>query len=711
MLSDVTVAYMSPEQAKGKTVDKRTDIWALGCILYELLTAKSAFAGESTAEIIGSVLTMEPDWSALPKNTPASIVALLRRCLRKDTKLRPKDAGDLKIEIEEAYAVASPGVAHIVAQPQPTASRRWLLAAALACLGTSIIVGLTVWKLKPAPVRPVERVAIALPPNETLGGPAGMVAFSPDGKRLVYSASGTRGTSQLYLRAMEALQPMPIPGTEGAFSFFFSPDSQWIGFFQGRALKKISVSGGAAITLCSIPGNGIGGTWSPDGIIVFGSTSGLKKVSAAGGEPQPFTKLQSGEGAHGWPQFLPDGKTVLFSIGMSGGIDNDEIAAQKTDSTERTILVRGGLYGRYVPTGHLLYYRAGTVIAIPFDSERLSLKGDPAPVLENVTARNGPRTAEFSFSSTGSLAYVAGGASSEGLNLIWVDRHGMAETLPAPLRPYNYARLSPDGRQLGAVIQDDMWIYDLMRDTLTRFTFDRAVPGNAAAVWTPDGKRVVFPSSKGGRSPNLFWKPADGSGAEERLTTSSNPQLVGSISPDGRYVIYTDTDPKTGGDLWVMPLDGDRKPRVFLQTPFRESSGLISPDGRWVAYGSDESGRLEIYVRPFSGSGGKWQVSTDGGSEPAWSPKGDEIFYRTGPQLEKMMAVEIQTQPTFSAGKPRLLFEGRYLGGTGAGAHYSVSPDGQRFLMVKTPDQPQASSQINVVLNWFRELQERVPVK
>jgi len=341
----------------------------------------------------------------------------------------------------------------------------------------------------------------------------------------------------------------------------------------------------------------------------------------------------------------------------------------------------------------------------------LEVKGSASPVVEGVSGNTAFGAAQFSLSNLGSLAYLPGDPLSVTQTMVWVNRQGVATPLPAPPRAYRAPRLSPDGRLVAVGIGTDVWIYDIPRDTLTRLTFEKNNAGNAAS-WTPDGKRVVFPSNRMGPQ-NLFWKPVDGSGPEERLTTSQNVQRASSFSPDGRFHVFSELDPKTGNDLWVLPMEGDRKPRVFLQTPFQERSGQFSPDGRWIAYASDESGRLEVYVRPFPGPGGKWQISTEGGSELAWSPKGKELFYRTGGQKEKMMVVEYQTQPTFGAGKPRLLFEGNYVGGTGggAGASYSVSPDGQRFLMLKAPDQAQAAlTQINVVLNWFEELKRRVPI-
>ncbi|MBI4480159.1 MAG: PD40 domain-containing protein, partial [Acidobacteria bacterium] len=635
---------------------------------------------------------------------------------------RPKDAGDVRLEIDDARAAASVTVSQTVvapvAAPTPT-PRRWLLLAALACLIVAALTGIAVWILKPAPAappRPVERLAIPLPPNATLGQTTSdLVALSPDGSHLAYAAGRSGSPPQLYLRAMDALEATPLAGTENAASPFFSPDGQWIGFFSGQYLKKISVSGGAALTLARATGSPQGAAWGLDDTIIFAGTnsSGLMKVSAAGGEPQPFSTLQPGEASHRWPQFLPDGKAVIFTAGLGGSFDDAQIAVQRLDSREQKILVRGGTYARYVPTGHLVYYRAGSMMAVPFDPAGLEVKVAPAPVVEGVMANPGTGAAQFSLSNLGSLAYISGTPQSANVNLVWVDRHGTSQPLPAPARNYRAPKLSPDGRQVAVDIGTDVWIYDIPHDTLTRFTFEGSNASTAAA-WTPDGKRIVFPSNKGGGAPNLFWKPADGSGPEERLTTSQNTQRVGSFSPDGRTEIYSEVDPKTGQDLWVLTMDGDRKPRVFLQTPFNESSAQISPDGHWLAYASDESGRLEVYVRPFPEPGGKWQVSTDGGSEIAWSHKGNELFYRTGGQKEKMMAVDVQTQPTFSAGKPRLLFDEPYVANplTSAGALYSVSPDGQRFLMTKAVVQPQAAlTQINVVLNWFEELKQKVPVK
>ena len=661
----------------------------------------------------------EPDWSRLPESTPPAIRVLLRRCLRKDRRQRLQDATDARIEIEEAHSGAA-SAEPVVSQGVPALGRRALLLAASCSLAVGIIAAIAVWNLKPVPSRPaqlVSRVVVPLPPNEQLTGKAGsMLSLSGDGTQLAYVAGSSQ---QIYLRAFDSLEAKPLAGTEGATSPFFSPEGQWIGFFAGGKLKKVAVSGGAVLTLCDSAGSGRGGAWGANDTIVFAPTNigSLSQVSAAGGAPQPLTKLKEGEVSHRWPQFLPDGKTILYTIGTSGSYDDARIAAYRLDTGEQKILVRGGTYPKYVPTGNLVFYRAGTIMAVPFDTARLEVLGTPSPAIEGVMSSIGNiGAAQFSISSMGSLVYVPGSEAGAELTLVWVDRKRTEQPLPAPPHAYANPRLSPDGRQVALDITEadkrDIWIYDLLRDTLTRLTFEGL---NDFPVWTPDGKRVAYRSQRAG-SYNIFWKPADGGGSEERLpTVGTSNQAPLSFSPDGRTLVYNQYDPKTDFDLWVLPMDGERKPNPFLQTPFSERNGRLSPDGRWLAYVSDESGRFEVYVRPFPGPGGKWQVSTDGAAEITWSPKGNELFFRTGEQREKMMVVDIQTQPSFSAGKPRQLFEGPYAGNiVGATwiADYSIAPDSQRFLMLKPKEQQQqqtALTQINVVQNWFEELKQKVP--
>jgi eukaryotic-like serine/threonine-protein kinase len=704
-----TAAYMSPEQARGKAVDKRTDIWAFGCVLYELLTGKQAFQGETVTEILAAVLKGEPDWQALPATTPTKVRDLLRRCLQKDVNRRARDAGDVRIEVEEA--LAAPNVGSTAAAPATKGWRQALPWSIASSVGVAILAAIVVWNLKPSPSppsQPVSRFALTLPPGQQLADlenyPA--VALSPNGTHLVYVAR-QGGTQQIYLRAMDSLEARPIPGTEGGVSPFFSPDGTWVGFFAGAKLKKVSLSGGAAVSLgdAAIPR---GASWGSQGVIAFAPSipSVLQQVSDAGGTPQPLTRLEKGEN-HRWPEFLPGGKAVLFAAGTSGiSFANAQVAVQPVGTGERRNLVQLGTQPRYAPSGHLVYAQGGSLMAVPFDPQRLEVTGTAVPVAEGVQQSTASGAAQYSFSSTGSLVYVHGGLQSAQLRLVWVSRNGAEQPLAAPAHAYLAPRLSPDGRRVAVSIMEQetqVWLYDLSRETSTRLTFEGNYNLNPA--WTPDGKRIAFESNKEG-TPNLFWQLADGSGGLERLTTSEYIHAPISWSPDGQLLAFFEINPTTGFDIWLLRL-GDRKAQPFLQTRFDEAVARFSPDGRWLAYTSDESGRYEIYVQPYPGPGGKWLISTEGGTEPAWNPNGRELFYRSG---DKMMAVEIATQPGFAAGTPRMLFEGRYERAPVPIANYDVSRDGQRFLMLKPSESAGAApTQINVVLNWFEELKRRVP--
>ncbi|MCH8267337.1 MAG: serine/threonine-protein kinase [Acidobacteria bacterium] len=718
-----TAAYMSPEQARGKEVDKRTDIWAFGCVLYELLTGRQAFQGESITDIIAAILKGEPEWQALPETTPAKVRDLLRRCLQKDLRRRQQHIDDARIEMEEALstpATAGPAAAPI---PARTSWRQVLPWGIVFLVVGAIIASIAVWNLNPEAPRPVSRFALTLSETELLGSAAGyglnepVVALSPDGTRLVYVAN-----QQLYLRPMDSLEARLISGTEGAISPFFSPDGQWVGFFAEGKLKKVSVSGGAVLTLCDAPGSR-GGSWGTDKTIVFGKLgAGLLQVSAAGGTPQELTTLKEGEAQHFYPHSLPGGKAVLFNV-RTGLIETSRIEVLLLETGEQRELIQGGTHARYVPTGHLVYAQAGTpgtLLAVPFDLERLEVTGNPVPIVEGVMQLNTSYLAQFSFSHLGTLVYVPAASDLQGgMTLVWVDRTGAVEPLAAPPRQYRNPTLSPDGQRLAVTIPGlppDVWVYDIARHTLIRLTFEG---DNRLPIWTPDGKRVTFRSNRAGGPWNLFWKSADGSGTAERLATSERTQTPSSWSPDGRLLafydrIFTGGTSTTEGDIWVLPLEGDPstssgragKPQPFLQTQFYEAAPMFSPDGRRLAYVSNESGKNEVYVQPFPGPGGKRQISTDGGAEPVWARNGRELFYRNGSQ---MMAVEIATEPTFSAGLPRLLFEGNFQPSAASLANYDVTPDGQRFVMIQegAPDSP--PPQINVVLNWFEELKRRVP--
>ncbi|MBI4479873.1 MAG: protein kinase [Acidobacteria bacterium] len=722
-----TAAYMSPEQARGKTVDKRTDLWALGCVLYELLTARQAFPGESLTDILGAVLHKQPEWSALTASTPATVRSILRRCLEKDRDQRYRSAGDLALGLEDGRRAADSEApemqAVIQAQVRPALWHRALPWAAVLVL--TVASAIAAWMLKPTAPAAVTRLSIPLAPGEPLTlRPSAtfcpQMALSPDGRLLAYVTADANGTEHLYLRSLDSFETRRISGTASIVdSLFFSPDSQWLGFWTDPShLRKIATSGGAPVPITE--GNVCGGSWSPSDTVVFGlNTAEFQEVSAEGGSSKQITTLDrpKGERALAYPEFLPGGKTLLYSIGTTPSADEGQIVAQRLDTGERRVLIQGGSQARYVPTGHLIYTRAGTLLAVPFDPKRLETTGRPVTVLEGLMSTSSGAS-RFAVSQTGTLAYVPG-TVQQGTRLrtlVWVDRKGAETPLPAPPNDYSRPQLSPDGSKLALQLNgetiSDIWIYDLTRDTLTRLTFEG---NNIIPVWSPDSKRVAFRSNKDGQS-SIYWKLADGSGGEERLTSGEFQESPGSFSPDGRTLAFTRFDVKNGVGLWTLPLEGERKPQVLLDSSFNEATPKISPDGRWLAYLSDESGRIEVYVRPFPGPGGMWQISTEGGAEAEWSPKGNELLFRTGAQRERLMAVDILAQAGFASGKPRVVIEGSYASGLALGnlvPFYSIARDGQRFLMIKDKEAPKstAPTQINVVLNWFEELKQKAPVQ
>ena len=732
-----TAAYMSPEQAAGKPVDKRSDLWAFGVVVFEMLTGRPVFTGETVSHVLAAVLRAEPDWTALPADTPAPIRRLLRRCLEKDRKRRLADAADARLEIEEALtapsaadsAAAQPGPA-----PRPAWSRAlpWVVAGTFGVALASVVLIWSPWRAA-APPR-VTRMTITPsgPAALTINGADRNLALSPDGTHVVYV--GNNGT-QLFVRALEALEPVAIASGGFVRGPFVSPDGQWVGFIDnGTTLRKVAITGGPPITLARLDGAPRGATWAPDGTIIFASTNpatGLQRVSADRGMPEVLTRPDhaQGEADHLWPEILPGGRAVLFTItSQTGGLETAQVAVRDLRSGTDKVLLRGGSHGHYVASGlaspkrgeggHLVYVVAGTLRAIPFDPTRLETHGTAVPVLPRlITTRTG--AGDFAVAADGTLVYVdvpgTGSLAADARTLVWVDRTGKEEPVAAPPRAYQHPRLSPDGTRVALSSTDqenDLWIWDLGRAMLTRLTID---PGqHMNPVWTPDGRRIIFSSTGGGAPiPNLWWQAADGTGAAERLTTSTNGQFVTGITPDGTAVVFNEGTPTMGADLLQLALDGTRRVTPLLQTKFDERNGIVSPDGRWLAYESNSSGPTEIYVRPFPNvGGGQWEVSTAGGTRPLWSRSGKELFYVGADGALLRVPVE-PSGATWNAGTPAKLLEGRYYTGAGSGGvrTYDVSADGQRFLMIKAPgtDASAAPPALIVVQHWDEELKRLVP--
>ena len=690
-----TASYMSPEQARGQALDRKTDIWSFGCVLYEVLTRRKAFPGETVSDIIASILARDPDWEALPERTPLKIRDLLRRCLQREPHRRLRDIGDARLEIEES--LAEPATVPVAARPRRAPP------VVVTGLAAALVAGIAAWNLlRPEPLV-VSRFDLNLPPEEALTNLSyPVVAWSPDGTRLVYVGRPQR----LYVRAIDQMQSTAIPGTERALTAFFSPDGDWVGFYGAGRLKKVQLATGSVVTLCDAP-DPLSASWGDDDTILFEplGTSGLSRVSASGSAPSVVTTPDPSQGeiSHRWPEFLPGAKAALFTI-WTGSFETSRIAVLRLETGEHRVLIEGASFARYSPTGHIVYAREGQLEAAPFDLDRLEVTGQPVPLSLEVSTVTMLGTAHFSLARDGSLAYVPAGGPTE-KTLVWVDRNGWTRPLTEARRAYDTPRLSPDGKRLAVTIGDErahIWVYDLERDALTRLSG----PDGNVPIWTPDGERVTFKS--GVETPEIVWQKADGGSTPEKLTSLTNYNSdPNSWSPDGKWLAFTDSDPKSGADIWLLSLEGERKARPFLQTPASEAGGVFSLDGRWIAYDSNESGRREVYLQPFPGPGAKWQVSTEGGRQSVWARNGREIFYRSG---DKMMAVEVQTEPSFRLSKPKMLFEGRYEGADGwfGYANYDVTADGQRFLMIRSEEEP-APTRIRVVLNWAEELKAKVP--
>ena len=709
-----TAAYMSPEQAKGEAVDKRADIFAFGCVLYELLTGKRTFDGKTITETLGAIIHKEPDWDGLPATTPWRIQELLRRCLTKDAHDRLRDIATVRIEVKLAlYEPATVLPIGVTSAVQP-GGQRWAMTVGLVVL-TAVVAGLGVWLLvqPSSPEQSLNRFVVTPSPPAVLASvPSNDVTISPDGRQLVYMGNA-EGGRQLYLRSLDDLVDRPIPGTTGSGGeVFFSPDGESIAFFAEGKLKKTSLAGGAPITLCDSQGGSRTGDWFENTIVYTASLQsdqGLYRVSVNGGKPEMLATVDEGELAYLLPAFLPDGKNLLFTILPNGA--EYQTALLSLETGERKVVLENARQARYLSTGHLVYEqsRTGNLMAAPFDLAALEVTGDSVPVVQQVR-ENVPGLVDYAVSDNGTLVYVPGDSGVPKGSLVWVDRKGTARIVTPEKRGYTMPRISPDGRQVAlSMMEDDgsrnVWIYDLEENLFNRLTFEG--DQNRLVIWEPNGQWITFDSDRDGAR-HLFRQLADGSGPAEPLLTTLVAAIPNSWSPDGKVLAF-----HMGGsgaqDLWILPMEGEREPRALIESPRSYCCAVFSPDSKWLAYVSSEKGQRQVYVSPYPEPDVKWLVSgEEDGGEPVWAPDGSELFYRSG---EKMMVVPVETEPTFKVGKSEELFEGSYTVSTtnpGYLQYYDISPDGQRFLMIKK-ELLQEEAQINVVLNWFEELKRLVP--
>jgi serine/threonine-protein kinase len=719
-----TAAYMSPEQAKGMEADARSDVFSFGCLFYEMLTGRQAFQGESVSEILAAVLIREPDLNGLPTNLNPRIAELLRRCLEKNPKRRWQAVGDLRAELELVVAAPRVALSSAASWQKPPLWKR-ALPIVITTVVFSAIAGTAVWMLRPAAPPPiVARFSIVLPEGLTpRAQQRHHLAVSPDGSRIVYV-----GATQLYMRLLSDSKERLLAGAGASVSFpCFSPNGEWVGFYSGQdgTLKKIAITGGAAVTIARISDVPFGIHWSDDWIVYGHSAKGIMRVSANGGEPEVLIPFAPGEGVAAYPQLLDHGRAVLFTVASTPTTslsrwDQAMIVVQSLASNERTILVRGGSDARYVSTGHIVYALGPDVLAIPFDLKSLEVKGSSKPVLEGVmkSPPNQTGVAHFAFSDTGTLIYYPAGADADGpRTLALANREGKMDPLPLNPGGYETPRFSPDGKQIAyGVIGDQgaVSIYALSDSSSPRRL---ALAGSASyPIWSRDGRYLYFRMLLEGKT-GVFRQFADGTGGLERLSTadpSDYRHIPLAFDASGRILFEHRNAVGADSDMWIFSPDGDRKPSALFQELQFQSHPSFSPNGRWMAYMSNEQGPTstpQIYIRPYPITDAKYPITTEGGGSPLWSPDGKELIYYWS---SKLYSVGIQTEPGVSSRTPAPLKVDVPLQSVGAPRNWDLSPDGKRFIVVMpapSAGEKRADWKINVVLNWTRELQQRVPVK
>jgi serine/threonine-protein kinase len=693
-----TAGYMPPEQARGKLVDKRADIWAFGVVLYEMLTGKPLFVGETVSDTLAAVLTKEPEFDRVP----AEMRALLRSCLEKDPRRRLRDIGDAWRLLHH--------------REDAPASRSGLPYWAGVMLATiALALGGLLWRATRPVDHPLIRLTTDAGTTDHFVDGSSALAISPDGRRLVFRTGGPSAAALLGTRTLDQREIVPLHGTESGYDPFFSPDGRWIAFFTLDRLAKIPVYGGAPVTLSNATTRALGGSWAPDGSVIaaMNAVSGLVRIPAAGGAPQPLTSLGPGEETHRWPQVLPGGKAVLFTAaGTFAGMEDAtiEVADLKTGAVK--VLLRGGYFGRYLPSGHLVYVHQGALYGLRLDLDRLEISGTPVPLLDDLAADPVFGEGLFDFAAApggaGTLVYAAGRNGARAWTLRWLDAEGKSGPLISTPGLYFNPAFSPDGRLAvnAGPGGGDIVVYDPKGDSMTKLTFDGA---SDRAVWAPDRQHIVLRSIAGGFK--MLWVRADGAGQPQVLLATPNLAVPWSISPDGKLLAYWESSPETKYDISFLRLDlsdpehpKTGRPQPFLHTNASEAMPVFSPDGRWIAYRSDQSGTNEIYVMPVSG-GGKWQISTSGGLYAMWAPNGHELFYETTDY--RIMVVDYTAVGnSFSLGKQRIWYD-RPLFSPGR-QNLALAPDGKRFVVFE-PQTTAAPIRVAFLLNFFDEVKRRIP--
>jgi eukaryotic-like serine/threonine-protein kinase len=714
-----TAAYMAPEQAKGRPVGTRADIWAFGVVCFEMLTGKPLFAGETIGETVAAVLRDDVDWTSLPRTTPDSVRHLLERCLHRDVKQRLQAIGEARIVLDSRDGWTHPSPSSL-RSPLGSSRNRLILWVGVSALVAGVAAA-SGWFLGraniPSPV--VTRLSVPLPVPLAPHYETANVALSKDGSTLAYIGIQD-GTPSLYVRRMDRLEVRRLAGTEGAAGPVFSPDGTWIAFIADGKLKKVPVLGSSPTVVNEGNPDAIGMDWAPDGTLVFtrGFTLGISRVSVSGGAARSVMVPDPGKGesSYLWPKLLPAGTDMLFVINPDNiaSFNEGRIAVQTLGTKQsRQILEAQGSFPLYAASGHLVFFGGGSVWVAPFDLRQKRMTGPAVPVVEGVSVTPHTGAAQAAISESGTLVYAPVGDQVWRSSLVSVDLSGRAQPLTDVLPHYlGELSVSPDGQRVAlrsAKANDDIHVFDIPRASLTRFTYEGGDEQNP--VWTPDGKRLAYASQRGG-TPTMYWKTADGNGTPEKILAPQHPQRPSSFSPDGKFLAYTEVHPQSGLDIWTVRLDdSSRQPEPFLRTPFDEDLPLFSPDGHWLAYRSNESGKMEVYVAQFPGAAVKRQISIDGGDQPMWAPDGKQLFYLKG---NRVMSVDLNGESALHPTKPRMLFEKAVspsAADSGVWGHtYAVFPDGKRFLFVDNVVQPEVR-ELRVVLNWFEELKARVPPK